>query len=61
MSKNLSAKYYQGNKRRQQKKLVKNIKIFIKKKKNEKCCCECYKNLLKIKRIDWLSTQKNFI
>ena len=33
MSKNLSAKCYQGNKRRQQKKLVKNIKIFIKKKK----------------------------
>ena len=33
MSKNLSAKYCQENKERQQKKLVKVIKIFLKKKK----------------------------
>ena len=32
MSKNLSAKYYQENKERLQKMLVKNIKIFLKKK-----------------------------
>ena len=32
MSKNLSAKYYQENKERLQKKLVKDIKIFLKKK-----------------------------
>ena len=32
MSKNLSAKYYLENKERLQKKLVKNIKIFLKKK-----------------------------
>ena len=35
MSKNLSAKYYQANKERLQKKLVKDIKIFIKKKKKK--------------------------
>ena len=36
MSKHLSAKYYQENKERLQKKLVEDIKIFLKKKnKNE--------------------------
>ena len=35
MSKNLSAKYYQENKKRLQKKLVKHIKIFLKKKKKK--------------------------
>ena len=36
MSKNLSSKYYQENKERlQKKKLVKNIKIFLKKKKKK--------------------------
>ena len=36
MSKNVSAKYYQENKKRlQKKKLVKDIKIFLKKKKNK--------------------------
>ena len=33
MSKNLSAKYYQENKERLQKKLEKDIKMFLKKKK----------------------------
>ena len=33
MSKNLSAKYYQENKKRLQKRLVKYTKIFLKKKK----------------------------
>ena len=36
MSKNLSAEYYQENKERLQKKLVKDIKIFLKKKKEMK-------------------------
>ena len=36
MSKYLSAKYYQENKERLQKKLVKNIKTFLKKKKKKK-------------------------
>ena len=35
MSKTLSAKYYQENKERLQKKLVKDIKIFLKKKKKK--------------------------
>ena len=36
MSKNSSAKYYQDNKERLQKKLVKDIKVFLKKKKKKK-------------------------
>ena len=36
MSKNLSGKYYQENKERLQKKLVKDIKIFLKQKKKKK-------------------------
>ena len=35
ISKNLSAKYYQENKERLQKTLVKDIKIFLKKKKKK--------------------------
>ena len=37
MSKNSSAKYYQDNKERLQKKLVKDIKVFLKKKKKKSC------------------------
>ena len=49
MSKHLSAKYYQENKERLHKKLVKDIKIFLKKRKKKKpqYGCECYKNLSK--------------
>ena len=36
MSKNLSAKYYQEGKESLQKKLVKNIKIFLRRKKKKK-------------------------
>ena len=49
MSKNLSAKYYQKNKERQEKKkLTKDMKIFLtkKKKKSRQYGCECNKNLL---------------
>ena len=35
MSKDLSGKYYQNNKERLQKKLVKDIKVFLKKKKKK--------------------------
>ena len=47
MCKNLSAKYSQENKEELQKKLVKDIKIFLrkKKKKNRRYDRECYKNL----------------
>ena len=36
MSRNFSAKHYQENKERLQKKLMKDIKIFLKKKKKER-------------------------
>ena len=47
MCKNLSAKYSQENKEELQKKLVKDIKIFLRKKKKKKRRYdrECYKNL----------------
>ena len=47
MSKNVSAKYYQENKEKLQKKVVKDIKVFLKKKKKKKrqYGCEHYKNL----------------
>ena len=45
MSKNVSAKYYQVNKERLQKKLVKDRKIFLKKKKKREYDRERYKNL----------------
>ena len=35
MSKDSSSKFYQGNKESLRKKLVKDIKVFVKKKKNE--------------------------
>ena len=35
MSKDLSAKYYQENKERLQKKLVKDIKVYLKKEKKK--------------------------
>ena len=36
MPKNLSAKYYHGNKEKLQKMFVKDIKIFLRKRKKEK-------------------------
>ena len=45
MSKSLSAKYYQENQERLQKKLAKDIKIFLKKKEKQQYGCERYKNL----------------
>ena len=63
MSKNLSGKYYQENKERLQKKLVKNIKIFLKKKKKKKQQCgrERYKNLSEDQKINWLGIENNII
>ena len=46
LSRNSSAEYYQENKERLQKKLIKYSKIFLeKKRKKEKNGCEHYKNL----------------
>ena len=63
MSKNLSAKYYQKNKERLQKKLVKDIKNFLKKqkKKSNNMVVNVTKISQKMKKINWLSTEKNII
>ena len=63
MSKTLSAKYYQENKDRLQKKLVKDINIFLKKKKKKS-----YNMVMNVKKISqkiknkiFLSIEKNII
>ena len=60
MSKNLSTKYYQENKERLQKELMKDIKIFLgkKKKKNDNMVVNVTKISQKIKIINWLSIEK---
>ena len=60
MPKNLSANYYQENKERQQKKLMKDIKIFLKKKKkkSENMAVNVTKISQKMKKMNWFSTQK---
>ena len=45
ISKNLSAKYYQGNKKWLQKNLEKDIKIYLKKKKSHNMVVNVTKNL----------------
>ena len=61
MSKNLSAKYYQENKERLQKKLVKDIKIFLKKrkKKSDNMLMNVTKIFQKMKNKSLLSIEKN--
>ena len=63
MSSNLSAKYYKENKERLQKKLVKNIKIFLKKKKKKESnmIVNVTKISQKMKKINWLSIEKKII
>ena len=63
MSKNLSAKYYQENKKRLQKKVLKDIKIFLKKKKKKKqqYGCECYKTLSEDEKNKLVVFRKNII
>ena len=56
MFKNLSAKYCQENKERLQKKLMKDIKIFLKKKKKKS-----NKNLSEDEKKSLLSIKKNII
>ena len=61
MSKNLSAKYYLENKERLQKKLVKDIKILLKKKKKKSnnMVVNVTNISQKMKKINWLSIEKN--
>ena len=64
MSKNLSAKYYQENKERlQEKKLVKDIKIFLrkKKKKSDNTVRDNTKIYQKMKNKSLLSLEQNMI
>ena len=63
MSKNLSAKYYQENKERLQKKLVKDIKISLKKKKkkSDNMVINMTKIFQKKKSRGLLSIEKNII
>ena len=63
MSKNLSAKYYQENKERLQKKLLKDIKMFLKKKKkkSDNMVVNVTKISQKMKKIDWLSIEKSIL
>ena len=61
MSKNLSAKYYQENKGRLQKKARERYQNLSKEKKEKKRHYgrERYKNLSEDKKINWLSIEKN--
>ena len=63
MSKNLSAKYYQENNKRLQKKLVKDIKIFLKKKnkKSSNMIVNITKIYQKMKNKSLLRIEKNII
>ena len=63
MSKTLSAKYYQENKERLQKKLVKDIKSFLKKKKkkSDNMVVNVTKISIKMKNESLLSIEKNII
>ena len=60
MSKNSSAKYYQDNKKRLQKRLVKDIKIFLKMKNTEsnKMDMKDVKIFLKVKNKNHLSIKQ---
>ena len=62
MPKDSLAKYYQNNKERLQKKLVKNIKVFLKKKKKKKQQYgrEQYKNLLKDEKQKLVEYRKKY-
>ena len=61
MFRNLSAKYYQENKEIPQKKLLKDIKIFLrkKKKKSNNMVVNITKISQKIKKVSWLSLEKD--
>ena len=62
MSEILSAKYYQENKERLQKKLLKYIKIFLNKKnKNDNMVVNITKFSQNMKKMNWFSIEKNII
>ena len=59
MSKTLSAKHYQENKEKLQKKPKKDIKIFLKKKKGGQYGYERYKNLSEDEKQNLIEYKKN--
>ena len=63
MHKDSSAKYYQNNKERLQKKLVKDFKVFLKKKKKKSndMVVNDTKIYQKIKNKSWMSIEKSII
>ena len=63
MSRILSAEYSEENKERLQKKLMKDIKIFLKKekKKSNNMVMLISKICQKMKKVDWVSIEKNII
>ena len=61
MSQNSSAKYYQGSQERLQKKLVKDIKVFLKRRKRDSLVVNDTNIYQKMKSKDWLSIEKDIM
>ena len=63
MSKDSSAKYYQSDKERLQKKFLKDVRVFLTKKKEKKWQygCERYKNLPEDEKQKLIELQKKII
>ena len=61
MSQNSSAKYYQDSQERLQKKLVKDIKVFLKRRKRDNLVVNDKNIYQKMKSKDWLSIEKDIM
>ena len=61
MSKDSLVKYYQNNKKKLQKKLVKDIKVFLKKKKKTNMVVNDTKIYKNMKNKSWLSIEKGIM
>ena len=61
MSQNSSAKYYQDSQERLQKKLVKDIKVFLKRRKRDNWVVNDTNIYQKMKSKDWLSIEKDIM
>ena len=61
MSQNSSAKYYQDSQERLQKKLVKDIKVFLKRRKRDNLAVNDTNIYQKMKSKDWLSIEKDIM
>ena len=61
MSQNSSAKYYQDSQERLQRKLVKDIKVFLKRRKRDNLVVNDTNIYQKMKSKDWLSIEKDIM